>query len=89
MVIVVKKYLPFVENWSGSDEFPRKEHESNHVGCAYFKQTDGIHGKCTRRDVTVIKEHLHCKFFVDKNIHFVIGSTTPASIGYMVVPNTA
>ena len=75
MIIVQKRYLPFVENWDGSSEYPRKQHESNHVGCRYYTEIDGIKGRCTRRDVVVIKTHLHCKKFKDKNIQFETGNT--------------
>jgi len=87
MVIVQKQYLPFVENWNGSTEYPRKPHESNHVGCRFYNEIDGIRGRCTRRDVVVIKSHLHCVHFKDRDIQFEIGSTSVISIGSSVNPN--
>lgn len=80
MVIVQKQYLPFVENWSEASEYPRKQHESNHTACRFYEPIDGIMGTCTRRNVKVIKTHLHCEHMQDKNISFIIGEGTPSCI---------
>jgi len=81
MVIVQKRYLPFVENWDGASEYPRKQHESNHVGCIFYTEIDGVKGRCTRRDVVVIKTQLHCKGFQERSIQFVTGNVALMSIG--------
>ena len=36
-----KKYLPFVENWEGAEEFPRKEQVLIHNTCVNFDSTYG------------------------------------------------
>lgn len=45
-----KKYLPFVSNWEGSSEYPRKDPVDIHIVCVNF---DTTYRKCLIRDIII------------------------------------
>lgn len=61
MVIVYKRYLPYIEDWNESGEYPRKEIEQNHSQCESLVQISKDKFLCTRRNVIVVKSELHCR----------------------------
>lgn len=81
MIIVQKRYLPFVENWSEAGEYPRKEHECNHLGCSMYKPINGIMGLCTRRNIRVIKTQMRCECYSSRYTYCTTGNNNLVSIG--------
>lgn len=73
--IVHKKYLPFIEQWSEKDEYPRKAQECVHLGCDHIEEnteyvtlTNGKRKKmhkyrCKLRNLSIVKSELSCKRF--------------------------
>jgi len=67
------RYLPFVENWKGCKEFPRKKTANIHRDCQYY---DTVSRHCMKavdfegykivRDVRVVWNDLACKNFIKR-----------------------
>jgi len=70
-----KRYIPFINNWPESNEWPKKEQEATHEECRYLeritimvmlsngKKRCESRYKCNNRDLYVNRHEIHCKKF--------------------------
>jgi hypothetical protein len=56
---IKKKYIPFITEWKGTKEYPKKDPVKLHVDCKNF---DPLESKYSRRNVIVKPRHVACKF---------------------------